>query len=124
MGIVGKVGSGKTSLLNAVVAEMFATNGTIELHRKEILEGFGFVPQDNWIQEGTIMSNIQFSLSNVDSDVYQNVVKACALEQDLQVGFLIYGTSKKEKRRAVEIFEIFEIFEILGSEINGMLYLN
>ena len=85
VGIVGKVGSGKTSLLNAIVAEMFATDGMIELQRKQQLDGFGFVPQDNWIQQGTIMSNIQFSLSNMDIDMYQKVVEACALEQDLQV---------------------------------------
>ncbi|GAV08511.1 hypothetical protein RvY_18193 [Ramazzottius varieornatus] len=84
VGVVGKVGSGKSSLLQAILAEMYATDGMVQLQPKSLLEGFAFVPQDNWIQQGTIMSNIHFSLPTLDLDLYHKVLEACALQQDLQ----------------------------------------
>ena len=85
VGVIGKVGSGKSSLLNAVLGEMYQTDGMVEVSGQELQDGFGYVPQDNWIQQGTVLSNIQFSLANLDLEVYHDVIEACALKEDLRL---------------------------------------
>ena len=50
IGIIGTVGSGKSSLLNAIVAEMRRRSGVISIANLE--EGFGLVGQEAWIQVG------------------------------------------------------------------------
>uniref|UniRef100_T1JAN3 ABC-type xenobiotic transporter n=1 Tax=Strigamia maritima TaxID=126957 RepID=T1JAN3_STRMM len=82
IGIIGTVGSGKTSLLHAILAEMKKSRGIIEL--KEINEGFGYVPQEAWIQQGTIQSNILLGKRYEDSK-YQEVLEACSLTEDLSI---------------------------------------
>ncbi|XP_055357966.1 LOW QUALITY PROTEIN: ATP-binding cassette sub-family C member 10-like [Paramacrobiotus metropolitanus] len=84
IGIVGKVGSGKTSLLHAVMAELYRTGGSIEISQNTMVNGFAYVPQDNWLQQGTVLSNIKFSLTDVQPEGLQNVIDACALTHDLE----------------------------------------
>lgn len=43
-----------------------------------------YVPQQSWIQNGTIKDNILFG-SELDEKRYQQVLEACALLQDLEV---------------------------------------
>ncbi|OWA53530.1 Multidrug resistance-associated protein 7 [Hypsibius exemplaris] len=85
VGIIGRVGSGKSSLLNAIVAEMYQVDGLVGIGEHDLQDGFGFVPQDNWIQQGTVLSNTQFALPNSEMERYRGVIEACALEQDLQL---------------------------------------
>jgi ABC-type transport system involved in cytochrome bd biosynthesis fused ATPase/permease subunit len=77
--VVGAVGSGKSSLLNALVGEMKQTKGDIVFGGN-----VGYCPQTAWIQNNTVKNNILFGLP-LDEEKYQQVIKDCALEQDLQV---------------------------------------
>lgn len=77
--IVGAVGSGKSSLLNALVGEMKQTKGDV------VFGGdVGYCPQTAWIQNNTVKNNILFGLP-LDEARYQQVIKDCALEPDLQI---------------------------------------
>ncbi|KAF9181719.1 hypothetical protein BGZ50_005356 [Haplosporangium sp. Z 11] len=77
--IVGAVGSGKSSLLNALVGEMRKTSGTMEYG-----DTIGYCPQSAWIQNATLKDNILFGLP-LDEDRYKQVIKDCALERDIQI---------------------------------------
>ncbi|CAG8565444.1 11234_t:CDS:10, partial [Racocetra persica] len=77
--IVGSVGSGKSSLLSALVGEMKKVDG-------EIIFGgtVGYCPQTAWIQNATLRENITFGLP-FDEEKYQRVIKDCCLEPDLAI---------------------------------------
>lgn len=82
MGIIGKVGSGKSSLLNALLAEMSRTDGHISIAGLE--KGFALAAQEAWIQNATIRDNILFHSSYKPAH-YGAVIHACALTEDLKV---------------------------------------
>jgi ATP-binding cassette subfamily C (CFTR/MRP) protein 10 len=84
--VVGKVGSGKSSLLNAILAEMRRVGGQICIQNLE--EGFALVSQEAWIQQCTIRDNILFG-RQYDHRRYERVLEAAALSQDLMVSLLI-----------------------------------
>ncbi|KAF9566632.1 hypothetical protein EC968_003681 [Mortierella alpina] len=77
--IVGAVGSGKSSLLNALVGEMRRTSGSMEFGGT-----IGYCPQSAWIQNATVKDNILFGLP-LDEARYRKVIKDCALERDIQI---------------------------------------
>eukprot|EP00252_Welwitschia_mirabilis_P009305 TRINITY_DN21798_c0_g1_i1.p1 TRINITY_DN21798_c0_g1~~TRINITY_DN21798_c0_g1_i1.p1 ORF type:complete len:1500 (-),score=211.88 TRINITY_DN21798_c0_g1_i1:321-4820(-) len=77
--IVGTVGSGKSSLLSAVLGEMPKLSGEIKVSGTT-----GYVAQTAWIQNATIQDNILFGLP-MDTARYHNAIKACALEKDLEM---------------------------------------
>ncbi|KAL1918432.1 uncharacterized protein VTP21DRAFT_3092 [Calcarisporiella thermophila] len=77
--VVGAVGSGKSSLLNALVGEMRKTRGEIEFGGT-----VGYCPQTPFIQNASVRGNITFGLP-FDQEKYQRVVDACALTPDLKI---------------------------------------
>ncbi|KAJ3393677.1 hypothetical protein HDU92_007577 [Lobulomyces angularis] len=77
--IVGKVGSGKSSLLNALIGEMKKVNGSIK-----ISGSMGYAPQQAWIQNASLQNNILFG-QNMDRNRYVSTLRDCALERDLEV---------------------------------------
>ncbi|CAL1534987.1 unnamed protein product [Lymnaea stagnalis] len=82
IGIVGKVGSGKSSLFSAIIGEMRKKQGEITVH--DLDEGFAYVGQESWIQHATIRDNILFGRPYV-CQKYDSVLEACALVDDLKV---------------------------------------
>uniref|UniRef100_S4RIY2 ABC-type xenobiotic transporter n=1 Tax=Petromyzon marinus TaxID=7757 RepID=S4RIY2_PETMA len=81
VGVVGKVGSGKSSLLAAITGDLFRCSGGVLVKRLE--EGFGLFTQETWIQHGTVRDNILFG-SRYDEDKYLSIIRACALSEDLK----------------------------------------
>ncbi|KAF9120571.1 hypothetical protein BGW39_011263 [Mortierella sp. 14UC] len=77
--IVGAVGSGKSSLLNALVGEMKKISGSMSYGGT-----IGYCPQSAWIQNATVKDNILFGLP-LDEARYARVIKDCALERDIQI---------------------------------------
>ncbi|CAI2164333.1 9655_t:CDS:10 [Funneliformis geosporum] len=75
--VVGTVGSGKSSLLSALVGEMKKVHGEIEFGGS-----VGYCPQTSWIQNATLRDNIIFGLPFND-ERYHKVIKDCCLEPDL-----------------------------------------
>ncbi|XP_012659115.1 canalicular multispecific organic anion transporter 1 [Otolemur garnettii] len=77
--VVGTVGSGKSSLISAMLGEMENIHGHITIKGT-----IAYVPQQSWIQNGTIKDNILFG-SEMNEKRYQQVLEACALLPDLKM---------------------------------------
>lgn len=77
--IVGKVGSGKSSLLQAILGDLYRLDGEVILHGK-----VAYVTQVPWIMNATFKDNILFG-HKYDPEFYQHVLKACALTIDLDI---------------------------------------
>lgn len=79
--VIGEVGSGKSSVLQAILGEMrwrgrpavINVDGTV-----------AYTQQDPWIQNMSLRDNILLG-SHYDPEKYQRVVRACALEPDLGI---------------------------------------
>ena len=74
-----QVGSGKSSLLNAFLGELVRIGGHINTKGR-----VAYVPQQAWIQNGTLEYNIKFAHGS-DRDRYQRVLDSCALLPDLKM---------------------------------------
>ena len=75
--IVGSVGSGKSSLLSAILGEMEKSAGTIAK------EGtIAYVAQQAWIQNLSLKDNILFA-QEYDDLKYNQIIDSCALRADL-----------------------------------------
>ncbi|KAJ3204167.1 hypothetical protein HDU82_006042, partial [Entophlyctis luteolus] len=77
--IVGAVGSGKSSLLNAIIGEMKKVNGSVTFN-----SSLGYAPQTAWIQNASVKDNILFGLP-YNRERYLRAIRDCALESDLKV---------------------------------------
>nr|XP_009486161.1 PREDICTED: multidrug resistance-associated protein 7 [Pelecanus crispus] len=82
LGVVGKVGSGKSSLLAAITGELIKQGGRVCVCDLE--QGFGLATQEPWIQFTTVRENILFG-REYDARLYEEVVEACALSEDLNI---------------------------------------
>ncbi|XP_078503543.1 ATP-binding cassette sub-family C member 10-like [Lissotriton helveticus] len=82
VGVVGKVGCGKSSLLAAITGELNRKGGCVFISDQE--HGFGFVAQEPWIQFATVRENILFG-NMFNGSFYQQVIEACALTEDLSI---------------------------------------
>lgn len=78
--VIGKVGSGKSALLQAIIGELPVTHGSI--HRSSPIS-ISYVAQDPWIMDGTAQENIVMGLP-FDQAWYNEVVEACCLEPDFK----------------------------------------
>jgi len=79
LGVVGVVGSGKSSLLQALLGELEPAGGEAKLSRPR--RGVGYVAQESWLQAGTIRDNILFGKA-YQHTWYNKVTEACALQPD------------------------------------------
>lgn len=77
--VVGGVGSGKSSLLAALAGDMRRTAGSVKCGAR-----VAYCPQYAWIQNESVKENIIFG-REFDEPWYQEVVEACALQQDLDM---------------------------------------
>lgn len=77
--IVGTVGSGKSSMLSALLGDLYKKQGYVNVYGK-----IAYVPQSAWIQNATVRNNIVFGAPFV-KDKYDKVIDACALVPDLQI---------------------------------------
>ena len=83
IGIIGKVGTGKTGILHSLMAEMEKSKGKFRINTITCQQGFAYVGQEVWIQQGTIRENILFG-SEMDIEFYKKVLEACCLDTDLE----------------------------------------
>ncbi|XP_046899863.1 multidrug resistance-associated protein 1 [Hypomesus transpacificus] len=77
--VVGHVGSGKSSLLSAMLGETEKRSG-----RVTVKGSVAYVPQQAWIQNATVQDNIVFGREK-QKTWYQRVLEACALLPDLEI---------------------------------------
>ncbi|XP_065757968.1 ATP-binding cassette sub-family C member 4-like [Muntiacus reevesi] len=78
LAVVGPVGAGKSSLLSALLGELPPSHGNVNIHGR-----IAYVSQQPWVFPGTVRSNILFG-KKYEEDRYKEVIKACALEKNLQ----------------------------------------
>uniref|UniRef100_A0A182RBN2 ABC-type xenobiotic transporter n=1 Tax=Anopheles funestus TaxID=62324 RepID=A0A182RBN2_ANOFN len=77
----GPVGGGKSSLLQVIMGYFKCVAGAVAIST-DINEGFGYVAQTAWLQQGTIRDNILWG-EIYDEARYKAVIHACALQYDL-----------------------------------------
>ncbi|XP_043334064.1 ATP-binding cassette sub-family C member 4-like isoform X7 [Cervus canadensis] len=78
LAVIGPVGTGKSSLLSAVLGELPPSQGKVSVHGR-----IAYVSQQPWVFSGTVRSNILFG-KKYEKELYEEVIRACALEEDLQ----------------------------------------
>nr|AHK05652.1 ATP-binding cassette transporter sub-family C member 4 [Tigriopus japonicus] len=76
--IVGTVGSGKTSMLQAVLGEIPSKEGKINIRGR-----VSYAAQEPWVFSGSVRHNILFG-ENYDEKRYMKTLEVCALEHDLE----------------------------------------
>lgn len=76
--IIGPVGAGKSSLLQAILGELPSTDGNVNINGK-----LSYASQEPWVFAASVRQNILFGME-YDKYRYSNVIKACALEKDFQ----------------------------------------
>ncbi|RUS31387.1 hypothetical protein BC938DRAFT_477911 [Jimgerdemannia flammicorona] len=77
--VVGRVGMGKTSLISAILGEMYKINGSVTIRGT-----VAYVPQQAWIMNATLRDNIVFG-SDFDVTWYNQVIDACSLRPDFDI---------------------------------------
>lgn len=92
--IVGPTGSGKTSILMALLGEMELKSGKVFLpssYRDDVLpdadglcDTVAYCAQQPWLLNDTVRNNILFA-SEWDEARYKAVIDACALTRDLEI---------------------------------------
>ncbi|KAL7748549.1 hypothetical protein RI367_005960 [Sorochytrium milnesiophthora] len=80
VGVVGKVGSAKSSILSAILGDMYCDHAS----DVRIKGSVAFVSEDSWILNDTIRENIIFG-HKFDAEFYEATIKACCLEADFAV---------------------------------------
>lgn len=78
--LLGPVGSGKTSLIKAVLGELTCKSGSISVAS----EGIAFCSQSPWLLNTSVKESICGPIgSEIDQEWYETVLHACALDQDV-----------------------------------------
>ena len=77
--VVGRVGQGKTSLLNAIIGDMYKRQGSVKVYGR-----MAYVAQQAWIVNATLRENIVFG-NEFDQARYDHILMACGLLPDIDM---------------------------------------
>ncbi len=91
VGLVGKTGSGKTTLVDLILRTYNVPDGTVfvdgyDVNRvpiKQIRAASAYVPQDNFLFSDTIANNIAFGDEEVDLDAVENSAKLADVHENI-----------------------------------------
>ncbi len=91
LGIVGKTGSGKTTLIRLLLREFDITDGDITIGNESIYNykltslrsAIGYVPQDHFLFSASIAENIAFAKPNATVDEVEAAAKTAAIHKDI-----------------------------------------
>lgn len=95
LAVIGPVGSGKSSLLHAILKELPLQHGAIEVNGE-----MSYASQEPWLFAGSVRQNILFG-QPMDKERYRTVVRKCALERDFSL--LPYGDKTIVGERGVSL---------------------
>ncbi|XP_021092877.1 multidrug resistance-associated protein 6 isoform X3 [Heterocephalus glaber] len=77
LAIVGPVGTGKSSLLSALLGELSKLEGSVSIQGP-----VAYVPQEAWVQNTSVVENVCFR-QELDLSWLERVLEACALGPDV-----------------------------------------
>lgn len=77
--IVGRVGSGKSSILMSIMGELPIVSGNLTLYGR-----IAYASQEPWIFAGTVEENILFG-AEYDEKRFNEVIQVCALHKDIEL---------------------------------------
>lgn len=75
--IVGTVGSGKSSLIHALLGSMRKTSG-----KHSVSGSLAYVPQEAWIRNATVRNNVLFG-TPFNKDLYEKVLQLTGMDKDM-----------------------------------------
>jgi len=98
VGLVGKTGSGKTTLVDLILRTYNVQDGTLfidghdvnDITIHSVREACAYVPQDNFLFSDTIEHNIAFGIEDYDHDTIKNAAKLADIHsniKDFQLGY-------------------------------------
>ncbi|QPC60528.1 hypothetical protein HYE67_002759 [Fusarium culmorum] len=145
--VSGKVGTGKTLLLSAILGEADLISGEIHVPKKQqfhnsdwIIPGsIAYISQNPWLENCSLRDNILFGLP-MDKSRYNQVLEACALSEDLkslpdgddtEIGSNGVNLSGGQKWRvtlaravysSAEILLMEDIFSAVDSHVGAWIY--
>ncbi|KAF9344593.1 Canalicular multispecific organic anion transporter 2, partial [Mortierella sp. AD094] len=94
--IVGRIGQGKSSLLSAIMGEMYKNpKGTVTVYGD-----VAYVPQQAWIINATVRDNILFG-KPFDQAKYDHIIYAAGLRPDLEM--LVAGDQTEIGERGINL---------------------
>ena len=91
VGIVGKIGCGKTTLVNVLLMMYNVEPGTLFIDGHDIMSldidalrnQIAYVPQDNFLFSDTIQNNINFGLENGDEEIARKGAIFAGVDEDI-----------------------------------------
>ena len=91
VGIVGKTGSGKTTIVDLILRAYNVPDGTLfvdgrdvnKVTIKSLREGCAYVPQDNFLFSDTISNNINFAFDDKDDAAIQEAADLSAVHDNI-----------------------------------------
>lgn len=92
VGIIGRIGSGKTTLIKLLLRVLIEKEGKIFFDGKDandimiegIRDSIGYVPQDSFLFSMTIRDNIRFANKEADDKFINEVIKISSFDKDLK----------------------------------------
>lgn len=92
LGVVGRTGSGKTTLVNMLLRMYNPPRGTIYIDGYDMLdipikvlrEAIGYVPQDNFLFSDTIASNIAFGIEDENMDQIMKAARRANVHENIE----------------------------------------
>ncbi len=105
LGIVGRTGSGKTTLFKLLLREFDAADGAVRIGGRSITdyrldrlrEGMAYVPQDHFLFSATIAENIAFARPEASLEEIQLAAKVAAIHDDIMQFPVGYATMVGER---------------------------